>query len=68
MATTTVYGCDWCDTIVEKRHDGTPIYAAKIKARQFGLLKPDTPQIATYDICPKCRDAFQALTQGKYRR
>lgn len=68
MATTTVFGCDWCDTIVEKNGKGEPVFAAKIKANQFGLLKPGTPNTAVYDICGTCRDAFNALTKGKFRR
>lgn len=68
MAQTTVHGCDWCDTIVEKDSKGAPVFAARIKANQFGLLKPGTPAAAVYEICGGCRDAFNALTKGKFRR
>ncbi|OYN76832.1 hypothetical protein [Mycolicibacterium sphagni] len=64
MVQTTVYGCDWCDDIVEKNPDGTPRYAAKITALTVGLM----PVTKDYDICGNCRKVFQAITEGKFRR
>lgn len=66
MAETTVYGCDWCDTIIEKNRDGRPHFAMRVTAEPLPRIATSTPDV--YRICSDCTKAFKALTQGKYRR
>lgn len=68
MAQTLVFGCDWCDAIIEKKEDGTPKFAAKISAEKVWPFPPMGEKPKTYDICGECLKAFQALTEGRFRR
>lgn len=68
MAQTTVYGCDWCKEIVGKDKEDKPRFAAKIVATQLWPFPPMGEGPKKYDICDTCKTAFDALTQGKFRR
>lgn len=67
MSETLVYGCDWCDDIVEKNDKGEPMFFAVVTRKTLrpagGIAKPEE-----WKICGTCNNAFSALTQGRYKR
>ena len=68
MSETIVYGCDWCKEIVPKRRDDELGFAMKVTAEQKWPYPPMGEKPRVYDICGTCRDAFRALTEGKFKR
>lgn len=66
MSSTTVYGCDWCKTIVGKDRDDKPKYAASVTLDESRRLLGVAP--VTEEICVACRDALEALRMGRYKR
>lgn len=65
MAATTVFGCDWCDEIIEKDAAGKPKFAAKVTVERLGQL-PGPPKVSK--ICARCKGVYDAVSQGKFRR
>ena len=64
MTETVVYGCDWCQEIVPLRTYGErkPDFRAKVTFKPTGLPEQQ------FDICGSCAKAFQAVSQGKFKR
>lgn len=64
MAETTVFGCDWCKEIVQKRQsDDKPMFAATVSVTAGMSLTA-----GVYDICASCLKVFKAVTEGKFKR
>jgi hypothetical protein len=66
MASTVVYGCDWCSEIVPKKQvSEEPRYAAMIAThyRDRGMVTA-----VEEEICGNCLQALEALRKGRYRR
>lgn len=76
MAATTVYGCDWCDDIVDKDSSDKPRWAATVTIEEGatvnGGLASHAETVANKpkveNICRNCRKALEALREGRYRR